>query len=113
MIAQIRLFVAAIVVAAPVAAADPLPKGAKARLGTPRMREATAWNGAALTPDGKFLVGYTPAGLTKFDVTTGQSLGTIGERPFGSRIEFFGDGSRGLGVNYSSASVWEAKTGKS
>jgi WD40 repeat protein len=98
--------------------ADPLPKGAKARLGTTRMRDATnsGWNGAALTPDGKFLVGPSQNGLTKFDVTTGQPAGAVGPKPMGfggaGRVELSADGTRGVSVNYNGVSLWAAEGGK-
>ena len=75
---RVPLLGVALFLIVPVAAADPptdpLPKGAKLRLGTQRMRDPAAWTGAALTPDGKFLIANTPKGLMKFDVTTGDPV---------------------------------------
>lgn len=97
-------------------ATEPLPKGAAARLGTSRMRNLASWNGAGLTADGKFLVIYTPKGLTKFDVTTGLEAGTVGPKPTGfggvSNITFSADGKRGLSLSYNSATVWDVEGGK-
>ncbi|MDB5309879.1 MAG: (Myosin heavy-chain) kinase [Gemmataceae bacterium] len=117
---RLPLLGAALVLAAHVSAADPpadpLPKGAKARLGTPRMRDTSSWSGASLTPDGRYLVGYTPKGFAKFDVTTGDQVGLVGPKSgagfVGGRVEITADGKRGLTVTYAGVNVWEAASGK-
>src|SRR5947209_6930039 len=84
-------------------AADPLPKGAKARLGTTRMRDTAGWNGAALAPGGKHLVAASFNGPTKFDVTTGEPAGKIGRAIpgfGGGRLEFSADGKRAATSNF-------------
>src|SRR5262245_28049409 len=85
------LALAMIAPCAPVAAqplkdnfGDPLPEGAKARVGSARMVRpggATEWLGAVLTLDGKFLLSSVHGGaIEKIDVTTGLIVGTIGEK---------------------------------
>ena len=97
----------------PTFAADPLPKGAKVRLGTPLLRDSGGWAGTVLSSDGKHLIAQRPQGLTKFDVTTGEPAGTIGEKGgAANRIELSSDGSRALSVNYSSVTVWDTGSGK-
>src|SRR5438552_1092627 len=69
-------------VPAPVGAAekdtlgDPLPVGARARLGTTRMRNHGGWSDAALTPDGRhILVHDGVGGLKQVEVATGLAAG--------------------------------------
>jgi len=107
-------FVAAVAFTLPAIAADPLPKGAKARLGSTRLRDLNGWSNAVLSPDGKFLVVQSPQGVVKFDLATGEPAGMLGTKSpgFERRIEFSADGGRTLGVTYSSVSVWETESGK-
>lgn len=96
-------------------AADPLPRGATARLGSTRMRDSTGWAGAALSPDGKFLVVGRPDGFARVEVATGDPAGGIGPKSgggYGGRIELTPDGTRALTVGYSAAQVWEVASGK-
>jgi WD40 repeat protein len=97
-------------------AADPLPKAAKVRLGTTRLRNSNSWSGAALTADGKHLVMAGSKGLTRYDVSSGEEAGTLGPRPagfnFGSMLHFNADESRGLTAAYNAVSVWDVKSGK-
>ena len=112
---MLRLLVAAAMLSTFSAfAADPLPAGAKARLGTPRMRDLAGWNGAVLAPDGKHLYAQTPKGITRYEITSGEPAGSIGERAggFERRLEVSSDGTRVLSANYSSVAVWDAISGK-
>ena len=95
-------------------AADPLPKGAKLRLGTARMRDANFWNGAALSADGKYLTAPGPKGLTKYDVTTGVPAGSVlpmGVFP-GGRAELAADGKHALTLAFNGVSVWDLAANK-
>jgi WD40 repeat protein len=53
---------------------DPLPVGARARLGTVRFRTPAYMNTAALSPDGKVLVAGNYQTLVFFDPATGRQL---------------------------------------
>ena len=61
---------------------DPLPEGARARLGTTRMRNHGGWSDAALTPDGKHILLHDGAGgLKRIEVATGLAVGPGGKYP--------------------------------
>src|SRR5438445_2258357 len=84
--------------------AEPLPAGAKLRLGTARMRDSQSqWAGAMLAPDGKHLIAYTNAGFVSLDVTSGVPDGKLIKAPPGvfSRNEMSADGSRMASVIFS------------
>ncbi|HEV3437208.1 MAG TPA: WD40 repeat domain-containing protein [Gemmata sp.] len=93
---------------------DPLPEGAKLRLGTARMRINYTNNPTALTPDGKFLVARAPeGGIAYIDPATGKTtrrVETQGE--FGSLVGFSTDGHRAVGSGFHVASVLDIETGK-
>ena len=99
---------------------DPLPEGARARVGTTRMHRhggGIEWQGAALTPDGKFLLAPVTGGaVEKIDVATGRTAGTIGEKVAGrSGREFLylsADGKVGAGAHDGRITAWDARTGK-
>ena len=83
--------------------ADPLPAGAKVRLGSARLRSEFGWFSAGtLTPDGKHIA--TPALI---DVTTGRKTGTLADHP----AVFSADGKRAASAA-GLARVWDYPAGK-
>ena len=99
---------------------DPLPEGAKARVGTTRMYRqggGAEWSGAVLTPDGKFLLApVTDGAIDRIDVTTGLVVGTIGEKVRGrsgrEHLYLSADGKRGAGAHEHTVRAWDAETGR-
>jgi WD40 repeat protein len=93
---------------------DPLPEGAKLRLGTGRMRTGFANVPACLTPDGKLLA--VSAGNNKvgfIDPATGETRRTVEIRgEFGNVTAFSADGQRALSVGYGVAFVWNTESGQ-
>ena len=92
---------------------DPLPKGAKARLGTDRMRNLDS--SALLMPDGKTILSQTSAGTAIIDTSTGRVTGKIpvpkGEYSVAPNI-VSADGKRGVSIKYDGVVVLELETGK-
>ena len=106
------VLLAAIIVTLTAAAqpgTEPLPAGARLRLGTTKMRDPAQWSGAILTVDGKHLLSPTPAGIVTVDVTTGLPVGAATKSPAGvySRSEQSADGSRILSVTYTGVVLWD------
>lgn len=93
---------------------DPIPAGAKARLGTARMRASTVGTPNVLTPDGKFLVsGGTGNGTAYIDPATGKVVRTVLiERELGTPLGFSADGKRGVATSYQGVFVWDTANGK-
>jgi len=93
---------------------DPIPEGAKARLGTARLRGGYGTIATALTPDGKFLVGIAGNGVGYFDPATGKLARTARiEGPFGSPVAFSADGKRAVNPpGADTAFVWDTESGK-
>jgi WD40 repeat protein len=99
---------------------DPLPDGAKARIGTTRMVQTLGgayWAGAALTRDGKYLISPTRVGLlARIDVATGRTVGRIGEAaPYSTAYEWVhlsADGKRVAQVSSTTATVRDTQTGR-
>ena len=73
----VLVLAALVAVAADDPYGDPIPEGAKARLGTARMR--TFYGGPnVITPDGKYLVGQAPAGgVIFYEPATGKAAKTV------------------------------------
>src|SRR4051812_7996583 len=98
----LSLLGAALFLTLPASAAEPdepLPKSAKLRLGSTRMRDLTGWASAALTPDGKHLLTFGSTGITRFDITTGAAAGNPVMAQTGvafGRPEFSADGTRAV-----------------
>ncbi len=91
---------------------DPLPAGAKARLGSTRMRDSGGWAGVSLAADGKALVAFGPNGKpVKIDVTTGTVSGGSLSPGRPNRIELSADGTRGVSVGYEGPAVHDLATG--
>jgi WD40 repeat protein len=93
---------------------DPIPEGAKARLGTARMRNAYGNAPTAATPDGKYLVASAPGGgVAYLDPTTGKAARNVRiDGAFGTPAGFSADGKRGVSSGYDSAFVWDTDSGK-
>jgi WD40 repeat protein len=93
---------------------DPIPEGAKARLGTARMRNAFGTTPSAMTPDGKFLVGGAPGGgVGYYDPATGKVVRTVKiDGAFGTPVAFSADGKRAVNSGYDNALVWDTDGGK-
>ena len=96
---------------------DPLPAGARFRIGTSRLRDGGPTNQAALSPDGKVLATASEAGITLFDLATGRRLLWIADSgvPNGydanySRFAFAPDGKT-LFTIYAPGAVSLAVTG--
>ena len=90
---------------------DPLPDGAKARLGTARMRILT-YSAPLLSPDGKTLYAQSNAGLLKLDPATGATQGKVPGTLYGTPAVISADGKRAAHVSYDRVTVWETETGK-
>lgn len=106
------LFPACLTLAADDAYGDPVPEGAKLRLGTARLRSSNGYPNA-MTPNGRFLAAGIPSGAIGFldergDVT--RSVRVEGE--FGTVIGFSADAKRALSSGYQGAFVWDTGTGK-
>jgi WD40 repeat protein len=93
---------------------DPVPAGAKARLGTARLRNTGGANFNAVTPDGKFLVGTGfGTGLIFVDPATGKTARTVKvEGDFGTVQGLSADGKRAAGSGFGSATVIDTDAGK-
>jgi len=91
---------------------DPLPEGAKARLGTARMR-STYGGPTALTPDGKYLAGQGQGGISYYDPATGKVARTVRvDAQFSTLVAFSADGRRAVNTSYDSTFVWDTASGK-
>ncbi|HEY8505885.1 MAG TPA: hypothetical protein VIL46_14975, partial [Gemmataceae bacterium] len=73
---------------------DPLPEGARLRVGTTRFRAGESVRAADLSPDGKTLAVATSSGLSLFDVATGRETRRLAEPPLRviTRLEYLRDG---------------------
>jgi hypothetical protein len=96
---------------------DPIPEGAKLRLGTARLRSSSGGLGGgptAITPDGKFLVAAAPGGGMAFvEPATGKAARTLRvEGVFGSPTAFSADGKRAVVAGYGQPAVFDAEAGK-
>jgi WD40 repeat protein len=104
----------AIGLAADDAYGDPIPEGAKVRLGTARMRSTSIGVPTAITPDGKFLVApLTDTGAVYIDLATGKVSRTLrAEAGAIAPAWFSADGKRAVIGGYSPPLVVETETGK-
>jgi WD40 repeat protein len=93
---------------------DPIPEGAKARLGTARLRGGYGTTPTAITPDGRFLVGGAgTGGVGYYDPATGKQTRTVRiEGAFGTPVAFSADGRRAVNPGYDNAIVWDTESGK-
>lgn len=90
---------------------DPLPEGAKARLGTARLR-STTYNAPVLAPDGKTLYAAGPDGLALVDPVTGARTGKVPGQPPGNLVALSADGTRAVNNTYDGFAVWDTASGK-
>lgn len=116
--AFLALAAGSLVVALPPTASaqfdDPLPKGAKVRLGTTRMRDINAWAGAGLLPDGTRLLAFSVNGVTRIDIASGKPVGKATRLPatgIGTRAALSADGKRAASSNFAGAIVWDTSSG--
>ena len=100
-------------IAADDAYGDPIPEGAKVRLGTARMRN-TGGIPSAITPDGKFLVAPTSGGGTGYiDPATGKVERTLRiEAAYSAPSAFSADGKRAIVAGYTQPLALDTDTGK-
>ena len=84
---------------------DPLPDGAVARLGVPRLPMRTP---IAFAADGKSFVGISGDSVIRFDATTGKMLGRT--RFPDTLSQLSADGRTVGAVNWESAKIWDAAT---
>jgi WD40 repeat protein len=93
---------------------DPLPPGARARLGTTRFRDGNHVTAAALAPDGKTLAVVSSGGLVRFlEVPSGKELRRFtGPVPSAYLLTFSPDGKVLATGDYSSGvQLWDTRTG--
>jgi WD40 repeat protein len=91
---------------------DPLPEGAKARLGTARLRMET-YSPTLLTPDGKSLYALTNFGMPRLDPFTGAVQAKF-QRAFGGSIGgVSADGNRVVQIGFGGVTVWDIGGAKS
>jgi WD40 repeat protein len=91
---------------------DPLPEGAKARIGTARSRVESAFCPPLLTPDGRSVYAQTNFGVRRFDPVAGGPLERVA---LGYGNKFAGcsaDGTRIAQCNVGEAVVWNVKGAK-
>ena len=90
---------------------DPLPAGAKARLGTARLRVQT-YTPPILAPDGKSLFVHSSSGLLRLDPATGAALGKPTVQVYGTAVVISADGKRVAIANSNGATVCDIDSGK-
>ena len=92
---------------------DPLPKGAKGRLGSERMRNLDS--SALLMPDGKTILSQSTLGIGIIDTSTGLVMGKLtvpkGEYAVAPSL-VSADGKRAASVRFDSIAIVELETGK-
>src|SRR5262245_27540528 len=88
---------------------DPLPEGAKARLGTFRYRYGANYV-PIVTPDGKTIYASDSSELRRFDIS-GAPLKPLPTMPYYMPTAFSADGARGVSAT-SVVYVWDGASGK-
>jgi WD40 repeat protein len=96
---------------------DPLPDCAKARVGTARLRTPGRWDGAVLTPDGKYLLAPVRGGpVERIEVATGRTVEATGEKlpahNGGESLYLSADGGRVARAANGLISTWDARTSR-
>jgi WD40 repeat protein len=100
--------------AAPPAKGDPLPVGARLRLGTPQLRQ-DGLRAVAFSPDGKVLASSGSTGVIFWDVKIGREVRRLSEKTArATTLHFTRDGNTLLTANHESLGicVWDTWTGK-
>jgi WD40 repeat protein len=90
---------------------DPLPEGAKARMGTARLRNF-GYSTPLMAPDGKAFIASSNAGVVRIDPATGATLGKLTSPFYATPNLVSADGKRLVNVLYDRVVVWEAESGK-
>lgn len=90
---------------------DLMPEGAKARLGTPRLRVQT-YAPPVLAPDGKSLFVQSSAGLQRLDPATGAALAKPAVQVYGGTVVVSEDGKRVAVGSANGATVADLASGK-
>jgi WD40 repeat protein len=90
---------------------DPLPDGAKARIGTARLRALT-YSSPLLTPDGKALYAQSGAVLLRLNPATGATEGKVPGSLHGAPAALSADGKRAVHITYDRITVWDTGSGK-
>jgi WD40 repeat protein len=90
---------------------DPIPEGARLRLGTARMRTVYS-SPNILSPDGKFLIGSVPGGNGYIDFTGKVVRSVMIKGEFGTVMGISADGKRALSSSFQAAFVWDTETGE-
>lgn len=90
---------------------DLMPEGAKARLGTPRLR-VFSYAPPVLAPDGKALFVQSSAGLQRFDPATGAALARSAVRAYGGTVVISEDGKRVAVGSANGVTVADLASGK-
>src|SRR5262245_5411991 len=88
---------------------DPLPAGARARLGTFRYRYGANYV-PIVTPDGKTIWASDNHGLRRFDIS-GVELKPLPTMAYYTPTAFSADGKRAVTL-WSNATVWDTASGK-
>src|SRR5262245_50084195 len=88
---------------------DPLPAGAKTRLGTMRYKYGFNYT-PTVTPDGKNILASDNWGLRRYDIT-GAELKLPKNYASYVPAAFSADGARAVSA-YSTTTVWEVESGK-
>ena len=90
---------------------DPLPEGAKSRLGTARLR-TLSYSTPILSPDGKSLYAQGSSGTVRLDPATGAVQGKVAGQFYGTPSALSADGKRAAQIGYDRVSIWDTGTGK-
>lgn len=88
---------------------DPLPDGARARLGTIRYRYGINYN-PIITPDGKTIFASDNFGVRRYDIS-GVELKPLPNMPFYIPNVFSADGKRAVSAS-NTVNVWDTANGK-
>jgi WD40 repeat protein len=93
-------------------AADQLPKGAIARLGTERMKNLDGYGTARIHPDGKQVIAVAGGRTVLLDPATGNEIGPFAKGTVRGMTHLSADGSRAVGTSFNGFVVWSCETGE-